>query len=80
MIDLLLLVASHWTSQGEFLKMTDHNEEDKNTEGQYNDQDLCTINKKWSRSMMMSCTVTGVEQRGEVANGQSEGLSIILLL
>ena len=29
--------------------------------------------------MMMSCTVTGVEQRGEVANGQSEGLSIILL-
>ena len=38
-----------------------------------------TINKKWSRSMMMSCTVTGVEQRGEVANGQSEGLSIILL-
>ena len=38
--DLLLLVASHWISQGEFLKMMDHNEEGKNTEGQYNDQDL----------------------------------------
>ena len=33
MIDLLLLVASHWVSQGEFLKTTDHNEESKNTEG-----------------------------------------------
>ena len=33
-----------------------------------------TMNKKWSRSMMMSCSVTGLEQRGEVANGQSEGL------
>ena len=40
MIDLLLLVASHWISQGEFLKTTDHSEEGKNTEGQYNDQDL----------------------------------------
>ena len=40
MIDLLLLVASHWGSQGEFLKMTDHSEEGKNTKGQYNDQDL----------------------------------------
>ena len=40
MIDLLLLVASHWVSQGEFLKTTDHSEEGKNTEGQYNDQDL----------------------------------------
>ena len=40
MIDLLLLVASHWGSQGEFLKTTDHSEEGKNTEGQYNDQDL----------------------------------------
>ena len=40
MIDLLLLVASHWISQGEFLKTTDHNEEGKNTEGQNYDQDL----------------------------------------
>ena len=40
MIDLLLLVASHWISQGEFLKMVDHSEEGKNSEGQYNDQDL----------------------------------------
>ena len=40
MIDLLLLVASHWVSQGEFLKTTDHNEEGKNTEGQNYDQDL----------------------------------------
>ena len=40
MIDVLLLVVGHWESQGEFLKMTDHNEEGKNTEGQYYDQDL----------------------------------------
>ena len=40
MIDLVLLVASHWISWGEFLKTMDHNEEGKNTEGQYNDQDL----------------------------------------
>ena len=40
MNDLLLLVASHRGSQGEFLKTTDHNEEGKNTEGQDDDQDL----------------------------------------
>ena len=40
MIDLLLLVASHWVSQGEFLKTTEHDEEGWDTKGQCYDQDL----------------------------------------
>ena len=107
--------------------MMDYREEFKDTKGQENDQDLKHYDK-WSRSIMMSCTVSGVEQeatdyvnqcqdrrrhaftanigclcsrrgqrggcrkshllsnscmahllKGEVPNGQSEGLSVLLL-
>ena len=46
--------------------MRDDREEFKGTEGQDNDQGLSTMTRKWSRLIMMSCTVSGVEKEGKL--------------
>ena len=61
------------------LKTTDHDEEGLNTKGQYYDQDLKHYEQEVEQingdELHSSCG----RARGEVTNGQSEGLSIILL-
>ena len=59
--------------------MLDHNEEGLNTEGQYNDQDLKRYDKGMEQINDDELHSNWGRARGEVANGQSEGLSIILL-
>ena len=59
--------------------MTDHNEESLNTKGQNYDQDLKQYNKGVEQINDDELHSYWGRERGEVANGQSEGLSIILL-
>ena len=74
---LLLVVGPGFTRRVQ--KMTDHREEFKDTKGQYYEQDLEHYNKEVEQinynELHSSCGRAG----GEVTNGQSEGLSIILL-
>ena len=57
----------------------DHYEESLNTEGQNYDQDLKQYDKGVEQINDDELHSTWGRARGEVANGQSEGLSIILL-
>ena len=59
--------------------MTDHYEESLNTKGQNYDQDLKQYNKEVEQINDDELHSIWGRARGEVANGQSEGLSIILL-
>ena len=59
--------------------MTDHREELKNTKGQNNDQDLKCYDKEVEQINYDELHSSWGRARGEVTNGQSEGLSIILL-
>ena len=59
--------------------MTDHKEECKNTEGQYYDQDLQHYKQEVEQINGDELHSNWGRAGGEVANGQSEGLSIILL-
>ena len=79
MNDLQLLVVRPGITR-RVLKTTDLNEEDKDTEGQHSDQDLKQYkDKDVEQPNGGSCIQECGRARGEVANGQSEGLSIILL-
>ena len=60
-------------------KTTDHNEEGLNTKGQQNDQDLKHYDKGVEQINCDELHSYWGRARGEVTNGQSEGLSIILL-
>ena len=60
-------------------KTTDHNEKGLNTKGQYNDQDLKHYDKGVEQINYDELHSDWGRARGEVTNGQSEGLSIILL-
>ena len=59
--------------------MMDHREEFKDTEDQYYDQDLKHYDKEVEQINYDELHSSWGRERGEVANGQSEGLSIILL-
>ena len=74
---LLLVVGPGFTKRVQ--KMTDHREEFKNTKGQNNDQDLKHYNNEVEQINYDELHSDWGRARGEVANGQSEGLSIILL-
>ena len=78
MNDSLLLVAGPGFTR-RVQKTTDHWEEFKDTEGQYNDQDLNHYDKEVEQINYDELHSSWGRTRGEVANGQSEGLSIILL-
>ena len=79
MNDSLLLVAGPGIAR-RVLKMTDPNEENKDTEGQHSDADLKQYkDQDVEQPNDGSCTLECGRARGEVTNGQSEGLSIILL-
>ena len=65
MNDPLLLVAGPGFTR-RVQKTTDYRVEFKDTKGQCYDQDLKHYDKEWSRSIMMSCTVAGVEQEGKL--------------
>ena len=78
MNDSLLLVAGPgftWRVQ----KTTDHREKYKDTEGQYYDQDLKHFDKEVEQINYDELHSSWGRGRGEVTNGQSEGLSVILL-
>ena len=60
-------------------KTMDHNEEDLNTKGQNYDQDLKHYDKEVEQINYNELHSDWGIARGEVANGQSEGLSIMLL-
>ena len=60
-------------------KTTDHNEQGLDTKGQYNDQDLKHDDKGVEQINYDELHSDWGRAGGEVANGQSEGLSIILL-
>ena len=57
----------------------DHNEEGLNTKGQNNDQDLKHYDEGVEQINYDELHSNWGRARGEVANGQPEGLSIILL-
>ena len=78
MNDSLLLVAGPGFMRG-VQKMMDHWEEFKNTKGQNNDQDLKHYNKEVEQINYDELHSNWGRAGGEVTNGQSEGLSIILL-
>ena len=59
--------------------MTDHYEKSLNTEGQQYDQDLKHYDKEVEQINGDELHSSWGRARGEVANGQSEGLSVILL-
>ena len=66
MIDLLLLVAGHWDSQGEFKRQQITMRRAWTQRVKTVTRTSSTMTREWSRSMMMSCTVTGVEQEGKL--------------
>ena len=79
MNDSLLIVAGPGITQ-RVLKTMDPKEEDKGTKGQCSDQDLKQYkDQDVEQPNDWSCTQECGRARGEVTNGQSEGLSIILL-
>ena len=59
--------------------MTDHKEECKNTEGQYYDQDLKHYEQEVEQINDDELHSYWGRAGGEVTNGQSEGLSILLV-
>ena len=65
MIDLLLLVVGHWGSQEEFKRRQITMRRAWTQRVNTMTRTSSTITRKWSRSIMMSCTVAGVEQEGK---------------
>ena len=75
---LLLVVGPGFTRRVQ--KMTDHREGFKDTKGQYYDQVLKHYDKEVEQINYDELHCSWGRAGGEVANEQSEGLSIILLL
>ena len=65
MIDLLLLVVGHWESRGEFNRRRITMRRAWTQRVNRMTRTSSTITREWSRSIMMSCTVAGVEQEGK---------------
>ena len=65
MIDLLLLVVGHWESRGEFKRRQITMRRAWTQRVNKMTRTSSTMTRKWSRSIMMSCTVSGVEQEGK---------------
>ena len=74
---LLLVVGPGFTRKVQ--KMMDHREEFKDTKGQYYDQDLKHYDKEVEQINYDELHSSWGRAGGEVANGQSEGPSIILV-
>ena len=65
MIDLLLLVVGHWGSLGVFKRQQITMRRAWTQRVKTMTRTSSNITRKWSRSMVMSCTVSGVEQEGK---------------